>query len=208
MGDDQTEETPKSSRQKGDVFRDDDDPLQQLDEIEETQRKIRQRKRKGLIDSIDKSRQRARNKLKEIRNSDDLDSMRLTRSDMDVDTLDADSRFNNAVVLIDTGDYEAALSTLERLCTQLPTSAAIFAKLGEVYWELAKLPEAEASLRKATELAPSSEAASLALFHVLWDQDKQAEAFAEARRFLSTADSDAYRTLIADMRTELREQQG
>ena len=50
--------------QKGDRFKSGNDPLQQLDEIEKAQRKVRQGKSNQIIDSIEKSRQRARNRLR------------------------------------------------------------------------------------------------------------------------------------------------
>jgi hypothetical protein len=70
-----TPDEPSPGRQQGDRMTSTDDALKQLDEIEEAQKKVRQGKSKQIIDSIEKSRQRAKNRLKEIRNPDDLDHL-------------------------------------------------------------------------------------------------------------------------------------
>ncbi len=61
------------SREKGKRFKSGDDALQQLDEIEKAQRKVRQGKSKQIIDSIEKSRQRGKNFLKDLKNRDPKD---------------------------------------------------------------------------------------------------------------------------------------
>ena len=65
-------EGDRPARQRGDRLRADDDASDQLEEIEEAQRRIRQGKAKGIIDSIEKSRQRAKQQLDDIRSLDDL----------------------------------------------------------------------------------------------------------------------------------------
>ncbi|MEM6471894.1 MAG: RHS repeat-associated core domain-containing protein [Planctomycetota bacterium] len=60
-------------RQIGDRMTSGDDALQQLSEIEVAQRNVRQGKAEQIIDSIEKSKQRAKNQLDGIRNLDDLD---------------------------------------------------------------------------------------------------------------------------------------
>jgi hypothetical protein len=49
-----------------------DDAFDQLEEIEEAQRKVRQGKSNQIIDSIEKSKQRAKDRLKDIANDPDL----------------------------------------------------------------------------------------------------------------------------------------
>jgi hypothetical protein len=63
------------ARQKGDRFRSGDDPLQQYEEIEAAQQKYRQGKSDQIIDSTEKSRQRAKNFLKKIRKVLDVEEM-------------------------------------------------------------------------------------------------------------------------------------
>ena len=52
-----------------------DNVFDQLEGIEEAQRKVRNGKLDKVIDSIEKSKQRVKNKLKEIRNLSDLDDL-------------------------------------------------------------------------------------------------------------------------------------
>ncbi len=54
----------KTERQKGDRIKSDDDALQQLEEIENAQRKVRKGKSGQIIDNIEKSKQRANDSLK------------------------------------------------------------------------------------------------------------------------------------------------
>jgi len=64
-----------TARQKGERGNSTNDALTQLDEIEEAQRKVRQGKSNQIIDSIEKSKQRAKNKLKPQNiDLDDLDN--------------------------------------------------------------------------------------------------------------------------------------
>jgi hypothetical protein len=62
----------RPARQKGDRFREGDDPQQQLEEIEKAQQEVREGKSRKLIDSIEKSKQRLKNRLRRIRGLDDL----------------------------------------------------------------------------------------------------------------------------------------
>lgn len=63
------------ARTKGNRFRDADDPQQQLEQIEDAQRLSWEGKLPVEIDSIEKSKQRLKNRLKQIRSSDDLDDL-------------------------------------------------------------------------------------------------------------------------------------
>lgn len=59
-------DSKKNSRQRGDRFKSDDDALQQLEEIENAQRFKRRHGRGNDIESTEKSRQRANNRLKNL----------------------------------------------------------------------------------------------------------------------------------------------
>jgi hypothetical protein len=61
------------ARTRGDRFREGDDAQQQLEEIEEAQRRARQGKIRKVIDSIEKSRQRLKNRFKGVRRPEDLE---------------------------------------------------------------------------------------------------------------------------------------
>jgi hypothetical protein len=61
------------ARGRGDRFREGDDAQQQLEEIEEAQRKVRQGKIRKVIDSIEKSEQRLKNQFKGVRRREDLE---------------------------------------------------------------------------------------------------------------------------------------
>jgi RHS repeat-associated protein len=63
-------------REQGDRMTSKDDPIQQLDEIEEAQRLSREGKIKKIIEKIDKSKQRVKNYLRDIRCIDDLEDLR------------------------------------------------------------------------------------------------------------------------------------
>ncbi len=61
---DDDDDDESKSREKGDRFKEGDDAQKQYEEIEQAQRKVRQRKSNQIIDSIEKSRQRDRNTLR------------------------------------------------------------------------------------------------------------------------------------------------
>lgn len=60
------------ARQQGQRMTSRDNPLEQFEEIEAAQRKVRQGKSNKIIDSIEKSKQRDKNRLREMRNDPDL----------------------------------------------------------------------------------------------------------------------------------------
>ncbi len=64
-------EKESESREKGDRWKSGDDELQQLEEIEKAQQSVREGKIKKQIDSIEKSKQRAKHKLDRIKSLDD-----------------------------------------------------------------------------------------------------------------------------------------
>jgi len=180
------------ARQRGDRFKDSDDALEQLEQIEEAQRKLRKKKLKDRIQSIEKSKARLKNRLKEIRTSEDLGGERGSRmsTQQDIDSVNR---------LIEEENLEQALVKLQMLEQNGDHSAIVFAKLGEVYWELENLASAIPAFRRATELMPNSESLSLSLFHCLWEDGQQVEALGEAKRFTAIAPSDDYRQIVEEI---------
>ena len=105
-------------------------------------------------------------------------------------------RFDEAVELKRNGQFSLAKEILEDLVKIDTGTAAIFAVLGNVCWEMRLLHEAATAFKTATKLSPKSEAASLGLFHVLLEMERQAEALEEAQRFLEVAYSETYIEII------------
>ena len=71
----QTTPQNRASRQRGDRFRQGDNPSQQFEELEEKQRKLRKRKRPDAIQSIEKSRRREQNRFDRIKDLNDLEDV-------------------------------------------------------------------------------------------------------------------------------------
>ncbi len=113
--------------------------------------------------------------------------------------MNTDEAFSEAIQLRDAGDLRGALTLLRELSQTVHDSAALFAVLGGIYWELKELDEAIECFLKATELAPRSETASLGLFHSLWQQGREAQALDECKRFMELSDSEDYRSIIAEI---------
>jgi hypothetical protein len=61
------------ARKRGSRFRKGRDDQEQLEEVEEAQQQARERKTKKVIDSIEKSRQRLRNRFREIKRLKDAE---------------------------------------------------------------------------------------------------------------------------------------
>src|SRR5689334_17323389 len=109
------------------------------------------------------------------------------------------TRFSEATRLKDNGEFPAAADILTELSQCDPTSPAILAVLGDVYWDMNRLSEAISAFRRALELAPGLEAASLGLFHCLWETNSRDEALEEAKRFTAVSDSESYRNVIQEI---------
>ena len=116
--------------------------------------------------------------------------------------MNTDEAFSKALQLRDAGDLRGAVKLLRELSQTVYDSAALFAVLGGVYWELKELDEAIKCFVKATELAPRSETASLGLFHSLWQQGRESEALDECKRFMALSDSEDYRSIIAEINAD------
>ena len=107
--------------------------------------------------------------------------------------------FQYALRLRDDGNLDAARDLLITLSERRPDSAALFAVLGDLQWNLDDLEGAITSFKTATQLAPKSEAASLGLFHCLWESDRLLDAIDECNRFLAIADAVEYRRILTDL---------
>jgi len=112
---------------------------------------------------------------------------------------DIKNEFAEAVRLQENGDFISAKEKLLRLAEIDPQSAAVFATLGNVYWEMGLLMEAVNTFKRAVGLAPRLEAVSLGLFHCLWTLGKREEAMEEAKRFMSVSDSANYRDIVNEI---------
>lgn len=108
-------------------------------------------------------------------------------------------RFDEAVRLKESGNFDAARRVLLELRNDDPSSLAILAVLGHVCWEMKRLNEAITFFQEAVALRPDSEAVSLGLFHCLWESERIDDAFAEMKRFLADYESEEYERLLADI---------
>lgn len=118
-----------------------------------------------------------------------------------------DELFEAACALRDQERYADAQEILERLVERSCNHAAVYAVLGDVCWERGLIDKAIESFRTAIRLAPKSETASLALFHCLWEKGDRSGAREEMRRFLSVADSEEYRRVLAAVHDSLESRQ-
>jgi tetratricopeptide (TPR) repeat protein len=108
-------------------------------------------------------------------------------------------RFEEALLLKAEQRHAEALPILEQLEKVQPRSAALYAVLGDTYWELRLMDKAIAAFRFATVLSPKSETASLCLFHCLWELGEYDKAIVEAYRFLRLGDSEDYRAILMEI---------
>ncbi len=110
-------------------------------------------------------------------------------------------KFDEALRLRDQGFLAEARGILSQLCKTAGVTAAMFAVLGDVLWELDCLSDAIHAFRRAFELSPRSDVASFGLFHTLFQAGRNDDAFGEMRRFLSIADSTEYETLLSEIQS-------
>jgi predicted Zn-dependent protease len=94
-------------------------------------------------------------------------------------------------------DVPGTLEILKSLVAENPASALFNATLANTLWESGDIEPAIEHFRIAVQLAPESERISLGLFHILWAQGRRVEALDETKRFMSLADSDEYRGIVA-----------
>jgi hypothetical protein len=99
----------------------------------------------------------------------------------------------------DAGDHEGSLRLLLVVAHNNKGEPRIQYLVGHTYWNLGDIANATRYFKSATSLDTENEAASLCLFHCLWDQGCKVEAIDEAKRFLSVADSQDYRHIIAEI---------
>jgi predicted Zn-dependent protease len=112
-----------------------------------------------------------------------------------------ESRFQEALALRDSGDLRGARDLLTELSKLRSDSAALFAVLGKLNWDLGDFDSAINAFEHATRLAPQSEAASLGLFHCLWESKHVSAAIDEIRRFQSAAHSQDYDAIVDNLRS-------
>jgi len=63
--------------------------------------------------------------------------------------------FNAAKMAFDTGDFDAAIASLQKVIVNLPTCAACYLSLGDAYNKKNDLPNAETAYLKSIELDPA-----------------------------------------------------
>jgi hypothetical protein len=105
--------------------------------------------------------------------------------------------------------YLAALDQhleAQRMLEHPPTARqrqylTLLIELANGFRKLQFFDKALVCFREATRLSPRAEIPSLGLFHCLWDKGERGKAIAEASRFLSVADSEYYREILADDRS-------
>jgi predicted Zn-dependent protease len=191
---------PKPAREQGDRFRTGDDPSQQRDEIHEAQRRVRQKKLKKKIESIEKSKQREENEFKTIRKREDLGLNETgDLGETTMFTADEDALFARAMQERDRGDCAKGAELIAELTLSHPSDSSLRYVLGYLYRGMGDMNAAVIAFRKAVELAPASERASLGLFHSLWDLDRQEAALSEVERFQSLTGSDTYAAIIREL---------
>ena len=94
-------------------------------------------------------------------------------------------------------DVPGTLEILKNLVAENPASAVFNATFANTLKENGDIEAATEHFRVAVQLAPKSELYSLGLFHILWAQGRREEALEETKRFVSLADSDEYRSIVA-----------
>lgn len=183
------------------------DDLEQLEGIEKQQRRTRKPKkpkRQGqkkskpfpLIDSVEKSRRRVKNRLRRIQKREipSMNSAANVAKQRDFTKL-----LGKAIRHRDKSEYEDAIRILRALAKVKPESASVHGLLGDVYWRRGQLKQAVQSFKRATELAPKSELASLGLFHVLWESGKMERAKAEMKRYMAISNSREYALMVPQL---------
>ncbi|MFN3650826.1 MAG: tetratricopeptide repeat protein [Armatimonadota bacterium] len=85
------------------------------------------------------------------------------------------------------GATEEALSAFRRAVRLRPRSGRYHRELGQVLHRVGQLDAAEASIRRALELAPSDDATALALAELLLDRDLSEQKLTEAESLLQSA---------------------
>jgi tetratricopeptide (TPR) repeat protein len=80
--------------------------------------------------------------------------------------------FNAAKAAFDSGDYDGAVTNLQKIITKLPTCAACYLSMGDAYAKKNDMENAEKSYLKSVELDPSKPQAYAALATVYNAQKK------------------------------------
>ena len=112
---------------------------------------------------------------------------------------DDDAQFELALACRNSGRDSEARSILEQMLSQNPQPSAVYAVLGNIYWDQKSYLEAVDIFRKGTVIAPQNEVLSLGLFHSLWESDRKEEALAEIHRFLELCHCDDYVEILREL---------
>jgi predicted Zn-dependent protease len=110
------------------------------------------------------------------------------------------TRFSEASVLRDKGEFSAAEIILRDLLELRPNEKAVWVVLGHLRWEQKDLHDAIECFRKAVVLDPVLELASLGLYHTLWSSGQKEEALEEMKRFIQVSHSEEYDRLLQAFR--------
>jgi Flp pilus assembly protein TadD len=84
--------------------------------------------------------------------------------------------FNESNKAFDSGNYDAAIATLTKIATELPTCGACYARIGDAYLKKNDAAEAEKAFLKAIEIDPKLAGAYSALASLYNTQKKLDEA--------------------------------
>jgi tetratricopeptide (TPR) repeat protein len=110
--------------------------------------------------------------------------------------------FNAAIEARDRGDLDQALAlfgTVLEQCDEQRLSGIVHGMVGAILlFDKNAITEAERHYRQAVRLMPRAELGSLGLFHALARQERIEEALEEMIRYLSSKDSQEYRSLLRD----------
>lgn len=95
-----------------------------------------------------------------------------TRGDKTAEPVKLPRNYDNALVLMQSGDYQAAIPVLQAFIKKKPQLAGPYLNLGISYQKSGQFDEAVAALTKATELNPKNTAAYQQLGIIYREQGK------------------------------------
>ncbi len=114
-------------------------------------------------------------------------------------------KFERAIEMRNSGDFDNALLILNELIREEPQYHFAYIIMGDIYWDMKEIDKAINAFKQAVIISPSSEKCSLGLFHVLWENGREEEALEEMKRFLKDYISDEYSRILKEI-NELDEQ--
>lgn len=98
---------------------------------------------------------------------------------------------------IDTEKFDEARMCLLEILKEDATNKAALIMLGGSYFSLKKYAECEMVFERLILLEPAIGQFSIGLFNTLWKMAREEEALEEIKRFLTHADHDAEKEIIA-----------